>query len=163
MYYYCIFMNSKAERQKAILELIVARPVGTQVELRERLKARGLAADQATLSRDIRELGLVKTSDGERTRYAPVEEVAPPVQPRATAVIARLVRKVDTSGNLLVVKTDPGEANPVGLALDRMRWKEILGTVAGDDTLLVVVREGASPRRLARKILELKTRKRDTA
>ena len=163
MYYICIFMNGKAERHEAILLLIAERTVGTHAELKALLKARGIEADQATLSRDIRELGIVKTSDGERTRYAPVEAVAPPVQPRATAVIGRLVRQVEISGNLLVLKTGPGEANPVGLAFDRIGWKEILGTVAGDDTLLVVIRESASPRRLAKKILELKNRKRETA
>ena len=156
-------MKGKIERQEAILELIEKRPVGTQAQLRELLKDRSITADQATLSRDIRELGLVKASDGERTRYAPVEAVTPPVQPRAPAILARLVRGVECSGNLLVIKTDPGEANPVGLALDRMRWKEILGTVAGDDTLLVVVREGVAPRKLAKRILEFKTRKRYTA
>ena len=113
MYYICIFMNGKAERHEAILLLIAERTVGTHAELKALLKARGIEADQATLSRDIRELGIVKTSDGERTRYAPVEAVAPPVQPRATAVIGRLVRQVEISGNLLVLKTGPGEANPV--------------------------------------------------
>lgn len=157
-------MSTKAERQGAILEVVAGRAVATQAELKGLLKARGIAADQATLSRDIRELGLVKASDdGIHARYAPMESVAPPVHARPGAILSRLVRKVEGSGNLVVVKTDPGEASPVGLALDRLGWPEIAGTVAGDDTLLVVVREGTPARRLAKKIMNLKTRKKDTA
>ncbi len=157
-------MSLKTERQKAILAVVAKQLVATQGELKELLHARGVEADQATLSRDIRELGLVKASgDGVHSRYAPLEAVAPPVQPKAGAILARLVHGVEASGNLLVLKTDPGEANPVGLALDRMGWREVAGTVAGDDTLLVVVREGASAKRLGRRIMDLKNRKKDTA
>ena len=157
-------MSSKAERQKAILDVIAKQAVSTQAELKDLLKERGIEADQATLSRDIRELGLIKASDdGAHYRYAPVEAVAPPVHTKASAILARLVRKVDCSGNLLVIKTDPGQASPVGLALDRMGWPEVVGTVAGDDTLLVVVRQGTPSRKLAKKILELKNPKKDTA
>jgi transcriptional regulator of arginine metabolism len=156
-------MSPKAERQEAILELVAREAVATQAELKARLKARGFAADQGTLSRDIRELGLVKTSDdGVHTRYALPEAVAPPVHAKPAAVLERLVRKAEASGNLLVVKTDPGEANPVGLALDRLGWPEVAGTVAGDDTLLVVVRESFSARRLGRKIMDLKANRKDT-
>jgi transcriptional regulator of arginine metabolism len=157
-------MKTKSERQRAILDVIARGAVATQIELRDLLRARGFEADQATISRDIRELGLVKVSDdGLHPRYAPVEAVSPPLQGRASAVVARLVRKVEWSGNLVVVKTDPGEANPVGIAFDRLAWPEVVGTVAGDDTLLVVVREGTPARRLARKIMDLKTHKKDTA
>jgi transcriptional regulator of arginine metabolism len=157
-------MSTKSERQKALLDVIARQAVSTQSELKELLKARGIEADQATLSRDIRELGLVKASDdGARYRYAPVEAVAPPAHMKASTILARLVRKVDCSGNLLVVKTDPGEANPIGLALDRMAWSEVVGTVAGDDTLLVVVKEGASARKLAKKILDLKSHQKSSA
>lgn len=157
-------MTTKAERQKAVLEAVARSAVATQAELKGLLKARGIEVDQATISRDIKELGLVKVSDdGVHYRYATVEAVAPPVHTKASAIVARLVRAVDWSGNLLVVKTDLGEASPVALALDRMGWPEVVGTVAGDDTLLVVVREGASARRVAKKILDLKTHRKDTA
>jgi len=150
-------MSAKSERQKALLDVIARQAVATQSELKELLKARGIAADQATLSRDIRELGLIKASDdGSHYRYAPVESVAPASHERASTILARLVRKIECSGNLLVVKTDPGEASPAGLALDRMGWSEVVGTVAGDDTLLVVAREGSPARKLAKKILGLK-------
>jgi transcriptional regulator of arginine metabolism len=157
-------MSAKSERQKALLDVIARQAVSTQAELKELLKARGIEADQATLSRDIRELGLIKASDdGAHYRYAPVEAVTPPARMKASTILARLVRKVDCSGNLLVVKTDPGEANPIGLALDRMGWSEVVGTVAGDDTLLVVVKEGSSARKLAKKILDLKSHQKSSA
>ena len=157
-------MSTKVERQKAILDVIAKQAVATQSELKELLKERGIEADQATLSRDIRELGLVKASDdGAHYRYAPVEAVSPPAGTKAATTLARLVRKIDCSGNLLVVKSDPGEASPIGLALDRMGWAEVVGTVAGDDTLLVVVKEGVPARKLAKKILELKSGQKNSA
>jgi transcriptional regulator of arginine metabolism len=157
-------MSAKAARHKAILDVIAEQAVSTQAELKDLLKARGIEADQATLSRDIRELGLVKASDdGAHYRYAPVEAVAPPVHMKASAILARLVRKIDCSGNLLVIKTDPGEASPIGLALDRMGWSDVVGTVAGDDTLLVVVKEGSPARKLAKKIMDLKSSQKNSA
>jgi transcriptional regulator of arginine metabolism len=157
-------MKSKEERQEAILEVIAAGAISTQARLKKLLRALGFEADQATLSRDIRELGLVKVSDdGVHSRYAPMEAMAPPGHMKPGAIVARLVRRVDWSGNLLVLKTDPGEASPVGIALDRLGWPEVVGTVAGDDTLLVVLREGASARRLGRKIVDLKSTRKDTA
>jgi len=157
-------MSAKSDRQKALLDVIATQAVSTQSELKELLKARGIAADQATLSRDIRELGLIKASDdGAHYRYAPVEAVSPPATMKASTILARLVRKIDCSGNLLVIKTDPGEASPIGLALDRMGWSEVVGTVAGDDTLIVVVKEGVPARKLAKKILDLKSHQKSTA
>ena len=157
-------MSAKSERQKALLDVIARQAVSTQAELKDLLKARGIEADQATLSRDIRELGLIKASDdGAHYRYAPVEAVAPPGHTKPSAILARLVRKVDCSGNLLVIKTDPGEASPIALALDRMGWSEVVGTVAGDDTLLVVVKEGSPARKLAKKILNLKSQAKHSA
>jgi len=157
-------MSTKIDRQRVLLDVIGRQAVATQAELKELLKARGIEADQATLSRDIRELGLIKASDdGAHYRYAPVEAVSPPGHVKASTTLARLVRKVDFSGNLLVIKTDPGEANPIGLALDRMGWSEVVGTVAGDDTLLVVVKEGSPARKLAKKILNLKSQAKHSA
>jgi transcriptional regulator of arginine metabolism len=157
-------MSMKSDRQNAILDVIAKHSVATQSELKDRLRQRGIEADQATLSRDFRVLGLVKASDdGAHYRYAPVESVSPPVHLKASSILARLVRKIECSGNLLVLKTDPGEASPVGLALDRMGWEEVAGTVAGDDTLLVVAREGVPARKLAKKILGLKHEKKSIA
>jgi transcriptional regulator of arginine metabolism len=157
-------MSEKVDRQKAILDLVGTRALATQQELKELLKSRGIDVDQGTISRDIKELGIVKVSDdGEHYKYAPVEAVAPATHQRPAAIVARLVKKVDWSGNLLVIKTDLGEASPVSLAIDRLGWPEVVGTVAGDDTLLVVVREGVPARRVAKKMLDLKRTKKDTA
>ena len=156
-------MSIKTERQKAVLEAIAKQPVATQSEIKDLLKSRGIEVDQATISRDIKELGLVKvSSDGAHYHYAPVESVSPSAH-RPAAMLARLIKKVDWSGNLLVVKTDLGEASPVSLAIDRLGWPEVVGTVAGDDTLLVVVREGVPARKVAKKLMDLKNPKKDTA
>lgn len=151
--------SKKAERQQAVLKIVHERPIATQVELKQLLKERGIEVDQATLSRDIRELGLVKTpADGGGFRYAPVEEVSPVVHTRSSKLVAHLVKTIDWSGNLLVLKTHPGDASPVGLALDRLGWPEIVGTVAGDDTLMVVLREGVPAKRVAKRLKELRER-----
>jgi transcriptional regulator of arginine metabolism len=150
-------MTTKSERQQAILAIVRERPVGTQGELQRLLRARGHDVNQATLSRDIRELGLVKAPAGDgATRYAPVEAVSPVVHADSIALVSRMVKGAEAAGNLVVVKTDPGNANAVGIAIDRLRWPEILGTVAGDDTLFVVVREGARPGGIAKRILNLR-------
>jgi transcriptional regulator of arginine metabolism len=133
-------MTSKIDRQKRILDLVHATPIATQAELQMKLKASGLRVDQATLSRDIHELGLVKVAANGGYRYAPLEEASPTVPLRSFAMMKRFVRDIEASGNLIVVKTDTGAASPVGEALDRLAMPEILGTVAGDNTLLVVVR-----------------------
>lgn len=157
-------MHGKETRQQAILELVSRRTVATQAQLQGLLRRQGHAVDQATLSRDVRELGLVKTSDGAgRPRYATVEAVAPPRHPRPESLVARLVRQVEPSGNLVVVKTAAGEANPVALALDRLDWPEVAGTVAGDDTLILVVRGKARAAKVAHRILDLKKGGRESA
>ena len=146
-------MKTRAERHKKILELVSGKPVRTQAELRRRLLRRGIRVNQATLSRDVRLLGLVKVSAGEGApRYAPVEEISPLPRARTDAVIGRLVRDVEPVRSLVVVKTEPGGASPLGLSIDRLGWQEVAGTVAGDDTLLVIARGNAGARKVARKI-----------
>ena len=152
-----ITMSTKGERQQAILRIVHERLVGTQGELKAMLRHRGIEVDQATLSRDIRELGLVKTSlESGGFRYSLVEEVTPVIATKSHKMVASLVKSVDYSGNIVVLKTGVGDANPVGIALDRFGWPEVIGTVAGDDTLLVVVREGVPAPRVAKRILDLK-------
>lgn len=142
----------KAERQNKILELIHAHPVATQVELKALLKKEAVEVDQATLSRDLRELGLIRVSTPEGFRYASLEEVTPVARAGSRNRIQRLIKKFDVSGNLIVIRTAPGDAQAVGLAIDRSGWSEVLGTVAGDDTLLVVVGEGISANKVINKI-----------
>ena len=150
-------MNNKNERHSAILKLVSERPIRTQVQLRSRLSRRGFSVNQATLSRDVRHLGLVKVAEsGGGARYATVEALTPAVSGGAESLVGSLVRSVEASRNLLVVKTDPGNASPLGLAIDRLRWPQVAGTVAGDDTLLVVVREDAAAKKVARKLNSLR-------
>jgi transcriptional regulator of arginine metabolism len=155
MQFSCTFMNSKATRQREILEVCAEQAVATQGELRTLLGRRGHRVDQATLSRDIRELGLVKLSDGESYRYAPVEEASPVVRAGSEAALGRMVVSATAAHNLVVLKTHPGNASPAALALDHLGWKEILGTVAGDDTVFIATVTVADAKRLARKIESL--------
>jgi transcriptional regulator of arginine metabolism len=149
--------DRRAGRHEAILRAVAEGVVRTQEELRRKVAARGFPVDQGTLSRDVRELGLVKVpgQDGEGTHYALSRAAGTPPTSDPAAAVARFARGADWSGNLVVVATDAGNAGPLGIALDRLGWKEVLGTVAGDDTLLVVVREGARARAVAERIKAL--------
>jgi transcriptional regulator of arginine metabolism len=149
-------MTQKTARQQAILGLVREKHVATQGELQKLLRGRGHDVNQGTLSRDIRELGLVKVPGNGSTHYAPVESVSPVVQAEATALVARWAKSVECAANLVVVKTDPGNANPVGVAIDRLLWSDVVGTVAGDDTLLVVARDGVRAKAVARRIINLR-------
>ena len=124
---------NKSYRQGQILKLIRARRLHTQQDLARALRAVGIPATQVTLSRDIRELGLVKTPAG----YAPVGS-----EPAPAADVAALAREfvldVRAAQNLVVLRTPAGHANSVAIALDRANWPEVTGTIAGDDTVLVV-------------------------
>ena len=146
-------MKPKMDRHKEILKVVSDRSVGTQAELRRVLSGRGHKVDQATLSRDIHELGLVKVTDGNGSyRYAPVERISPPVRANSESVVGGTVLSVAASRNLVVIKTDPGNASPLGLAFDRLAWPEVIGTVAGDDTVLLVLKETASAKKMAHRI-----------
>lgn len=127
---------NKSYRQSHILKLIRTRRVHTQDELARALRALKISATQVTLSRDIRELGLVKTPDG----YAAADAVAPPVPsgPDVAAVAREFLLDVRAAQNLLVLRTPPAQANSLAAALDRAEWPEVAGTIAGDDTVLVV-------------------------
>jgi transcriptional regulator of arginine metabolism len=125
-----------------ILEIIEEKPIATQEELAEELLARGIKTTQATISRDIKELQLVKVPVGPNVyRYAQPHKLEPP---RSNERLRRLFRenvvKVDFSENLVLIRTLPGAAQGVASALDHAGWKEIIGTVAGDDTILVIVK-----------------------
>lgn len=146
----------KGDRQKRILELVRERAIATQTELKEILAGEGVEVDQGTLSRDIRELGLVRVTTEDGFKYAPVEAATPVVPATSSKLAGRLVKSAEKSGNLIVVQTGPGVASVVGLAIDKLAWPEVLGTVAGDDTLLVVVREEYSAAKVVKKILELR-------
>lgn len=148
-------LRGKAERQKMILKLIREANIATQIELRDALKARGVECDQATVSRDIRELSLVKVADDQgRYHYTLLEEASPTIRATKLSVLKRFIKTIEWSGSMIVIKTDPGNAPAVGEALDHLAFPEIIGTVAGDNTLLIVVKEGMPARKAAEKILK---------
>jgi transcriptional regulator of arginine metabolism len=133
-------MVMKARRKTVILELVEREAITSQEQLREKLRERGIEATQATLSRDIRELGLVKRAvDGAYRRSG---AVAPGAGGEATLrrAVEEYLRTQETIEQLLVLRTDPGQAQPLAVAIDRARLAEIAGTIGGDDTILVICR-----------------------
>ena len=138
---------NKAFRQGQIRNVIRANTIHTQEELAAALQQLGVRATQVTLSRDIRELGIVKTADGYREIEA-LEDRPPADEEPARRAVEEFLRDVRLAQNLLVLKTDPGNANPLAVALDRAPWPEVVGTVAGDDTVLVVAPDSAAAQTL---------------
>ncbi|MGI6558993.1 MAG: arginine repressor [Limnochordia bacterium] len=138
----------KNVRQAAMLNIIRSKAIATQTELAEELRKRGISVTQATISRDIKELGLIKVADeGGTYRYVRPQRLgASDVLRRAQRAFIDYVIDVDYAGNLIVVKTLPGTAQAVAAALDDLAWPEIVGTIGGDDAILVIVRqEEAAP------------------
>jgi len=140
---------NKTERQAAILELVRHRVISSQEELRLLLREQGVEVTQATLSRDLEELGAVKLrgADGAPASYVLPPENAPLRPAQATSAPARLTRMLgallvtaEGSANLAVLRTPPGAAQFLASAMDKVALPDVLGTIAGDDTLLVVSR-----------------------
>ncbi|MGI6678791.1 MAG: arginine repressor [Dehalobacterium sp.] len=132
----------KAARQRKIQEIIERENIETQGELTQKLKEQGFAVTQATVSRDIKELGLLKVPTGFNSgRYSiPGETNTHYIQERTKRVFRDSITNMDFSENIIVLNTLPGAAQAIGSCVDHLDWKEIIGTVAGDDTLLVVIK-----------------------
>ena len=131
----------KLERQQAILDLVGGRAIRTQDELVAALRGRGLEVTQATVSRDLRELGLARVAGGEGLRYiAPVPEVEGTAVGRLRGVLREHVRSVEFVDFVGVLRTRPSTAPLVAAAIDGARYEGVAGTVAGDDTVLVIAR-----------------------
>ena len=131
----------KTKRQNEIIQLISTKDIDTQEELASELRAKGYKVTQATVSRDIRELRLIKVSSkGGGFKYAKPERHEIAVSERLARILTDSLVSVDASGNIIVVKTLSGSANVAAEALDNLGWPEILGTIAGDNTIFIVVR-----------------------
>jgi len=131
----------KRGRQQRILELVEREPVRTQSGLADKLARDGIDVNQSTISRDLRELGLVKKPEPDGGyRYAAPDDVAHDAE-RYERILREFVNEIDGSGTTAVIKTDPGNANAVAEALDRLAPDPVVGTVAGDNTLFVLLRE----------------------
>jgi len=138
---------SKSYRQGQILKLVRSKRILTQDELAEELRNVGISATQVTLSRDIRDLRLVKTREG-------YQEMAPEEKGPGLALLApEFVHDVRCAQNLVVVRTAPGNANSVAQALDQEEWPEVVGTIAGDNTILVISPDAATAELVQEKLM----------
>ena len=143
----------KRQRHNAILDLVRSREIASQVDLMHGLKARHIDVSQATLSRDIQELRLAKTGGV----YTVVDSEAPlkPSDESVRRIIREFLVDIDVARNIVVVKTGPGHASTVSQALDDAGWPEVIGTIAGENTVFIAVRSEKDGRKLERRIREL--------
>jgi transcriptional regulator of arginine metabolism len=140
---------TKNFRQGQILKLIRDRPIFTQDELARALKEMDVDATQVTLSRDIRELGLVKTVDGYRQLQRDTRNL------QFATLASEFLQDVRQAQNQIVLKTAPGHASSVAVALDDEAWPDVVGTIAGDDTILVICRDTDTAQALRQKLMQL--------
>jgi transcriptional regulator of arginine metabolism len=143
----------KTRRQSVILEAIQRQPVRSQEQLRRRLRAAGFDVTQATLSRDVRELGLVK--GGADGAYQAPADAAPNGRASKSLLnraVAEYLTRVDRVQQLVVLRTGPGQAPLLGVALDGARLPEVVGTIAGDDTILAITRDARRARALTKRL-----------
>ena len=147
-------MSSKEQRQRTIAELIRAGALASQEELAERLAGLGHAVTQATISRDLEQLGAVKVRRAGQPGYALPEQVRDASSPQLARILRDWVRSMAPAGNLVVIKTPPGSAHLVGVALDQSDLPGVVGTICGDDTIFVATPTSRTAEKL---IAELNT------
>ena len=146
-------MSSKFDRQGTILRLVQEQRLTTQGEVAEALRERGIEAVQTTVSRDIAQLGLTKVRDEEgRLVYALPGAADLDRLSELTSALRRWATTLAASGNLLVIHTPPGYANALARAIDQARLPDVLGTIAGDDTITVIAREGVAGAAIEREL-----------
>jgi transcriptional regulator of arginine metabolism len=146
----------KAKRQQAILSLVARERLSSQEEIRARLARMGLEATQSTISRDIEELGLARVHDREGVRYVVPGRGPGAGPPRLLRhLLQEFALSFTPSGNLLVIRTPPGAANALAEGIDRAELPSVAGTVAGDDTILIVAAEGVGGRGVERALRDL--------
>lgn len=145
----------KQLRHRAIRDLVDGRPVRTQQELATALRERGFRTTQATISRDVAELGLVKESRAGIQAYAlppRLAEAEASGEDRLRRLLHDLPAEIRESGLILVVRTLPGSAHAIAAALDRARWPEVAGSVAGDDTVFIALTDRPALKRVRRRL-----------
>lgn len=149
--------EARARRQKRIAEIIRSGPVKSQEEVTARLALQGFAVTQATVSRDLDQLGAVKVKRGGSLAYALPDQMVQSdwSAERLQRILSEWVLSVEAAGNLLVLRTPPGSAHLVGLAMDQAKLPEVVGTICGDDTLFVALRNGARAESLAQRLHSL--------
>ncbi len=140
---------NKSFRQGQILKVIREKEIYTQDELARELHSHGIQTTQVTLSRDMRELGLVKTAEGYR------QLAAEPSGPQLADVVNEYLQDIRLAQNLAVLKTSPGNANTLAVSIDREEMTEVVGTVAGDDTVLVITSDNEAADRFRQRLLRI--------
>ena len=147
----------RVRRQRAIAEIVRGEAVSSQEEVTARLKARGFDVGQATVSRDLETMGAVKVKRGGTLRYALPEQMADSdwAGSRLEKIVSEWVVSVEAAGNLLVLRTPPGSAHLVGLAIDQAKMAEIAGTISGDDTLFLALKDGVVAGAMARRFRDM--------
>jgi transcriptional regulator of arginine metabolism len=145
-------MANKSERQATIRELVSTRTVSSQEELRRLLLHRGWDVTQSTLSRDLREMRVARVPDADGSRYSITGAGDEGSRPALESLLPSLFARVDGVGELVVLRTVPGGAQSVAVALDGEDWPDVLGTIAGDDTILIVCRSSGARERLTRRL-----------
>ena len=140
----------KSARHEKIIELIQEYDIDTQEELAARLNEAGFKVTQATVSRDIRALKLMKVAG--KSRYAILTEPSAELGDKYTRILQDTLTSLDVGQNMLVIRTVPGMAMGVAAALDALKWKEILGSIAGDDTVMCVARDAEQAEIVAEKL-----------
>jgi len=149
--------DARTKRQKAIADMLREAPIGSQEDVTARLKALGYEVTQATVSRDLDQLGAVKVKRGGSLSYALPDQMADNdwAASRLQRIVGEWVQSVEAAGNLIVIRTPPGSAHLVSLAIDQSQLPEIAGTVSGDDTLFIALRDGVTAGVIAHRFLTL--------
>ena len=142
---------SKTRRQQAIAELLRGSELSSQEELVERLTAMGYSVTQATVSRDLEQIGAVKVRRAGHLAYSLPDQVRVPTLHAIDRMVGEWVRSIDTAVNMVVMKTPPGSAHLIGVALDQQAMPEVVGTICGDDTIFVACRSVANANALAKR------------
>jgi len=148
-------MTQKQERQRTILQLVSQHQVANQEDLKRLLCERGWSVTQATLSRDLRDLGVVRAPTEDGARYLLPEMVADESKPSLDELLPQWFSRIDGVGELVVLHTLPSGAQPISEALDSQGWPEIIGTIAGENTVLIVCRSADARLTLTDRIVTL--------
>jgi transcriptional regulator of arginine metabolism len=149
--------QSRAERQRAIADMLRNDAPHSAEELAAQLTQAGFEVNQADVARDLEQIGAVKVQrDGKLTYALPERHAARNRSAeRLQRIFAEWAQSVDTSGNMIVVRTPPGSAHLVGLAIDQAKFPEVVGTIAGDDAVFIAVRTGLPPEPLAQRLRDM--------
>ena len=148
-------MTKKNDRQSAVVRLVASRRIASQEELRQLLAAEGWNVTQATLSRDLRDLGVVRAPGDDGARYLLPEMVSDEAKPSLDILLPQLFSRIDGVSELLVLHTLPSGAQPIAEAVDAQGWQEIIGTIAGENVVLIICRSAAARETLTRRLVNL--------